>query len=158
MNDSHETVTTSINELVPIFKEYFSEGKSVVFSPKGYSMLPMLKEGRDTVTLSPIVSKLKKYDVVLYRRDNGQYVLHRIIKAGDTFTCIGDNQFTRESGLRRNQMIAIVTSFTHKNKEYYVNDLLYKIYTRVWISTIFPRRVIRSLKIRLSRIFKIRSK
>lgn len=158
MKQNSESVNASINELIPIFKEYLALGRSVRFSPKGESMLPLLKEGRDTVTLSPIMSDLKKYDVVLYQRDNGQYVLHRILKASEAYTCIGDNQINKETGLRRDQMIAIMTSFTRGNKSYTVNNLLYKIYCRVWTGTIFPRRVIRSLKYRLSKVIKNRSK
>ena len=40
-------------------------------------MLPMLREGKDSVVLSKISEPLRKYDVVLYQRRNGQYVLIR---------------------------------------------------------------------------------
>ena len=46
---------------------------------EGRSMEPMLKQGRDRVVIVPPVFPLKKYDIPLYKRDSGQYVLHRII-------------------------------------------------------------------------------
>ncbi len=125
-------IETSLEELMPLMTECLSAGKSFRFSPRGISMLPMLREGIDSVVLSPLPEKLRKYDIPLYRRDNGKYVLHRIIKAGETYTCIGDNQFAAESGIHPEQMIAVVTEFYRGEKKYSVNDLRYKIYCRFW--------------------------
>ena len=80
------TEKTQINipaaTLAPIIEEQLREGKTVRFAPKGRSMLPMIREGRDTVTLCAVDRPLKKYDIGFYRRRDGQYVLHRIVKAG----------------------------------------------------------------------------
>jgi hypothetical protein len=44
----------------------------------------------------------KKYDVIFYRRENGQYVLHRIIKIKkDGYVCRGDNQTAKEYPVSR---------------------------------------------------------
>ena len=93
--------TTELAELMPLICEKLEEGREVTFSPHGSSMLPLLKEGRDTVTLAKPAGKLKKYDIPLYRRENGQFVLHRVVRVGDTYTCIGDNQFERARCKRR---------------------------------------------------------
>ena len=123
---------TSMAELMPLFLEQLSAGKTVKFSPRGISMLPMLRQGKDSVVLSPLPERLKKYDLPLYRRDNGQYVLHRIVEAGDTYTCVGDNQFALETGLRHDQMIALVTAFDRGEKSCSVNEWQYKLYCRIW--------------------------
>ena len=117
---------------MPFIREQLASGGKVRFSPMGISMLPMLRQGVDTVTLSPLPEKLRKYDLPLYRRENGQYVLHRIVKAGETYTCIGDNQFVYEPGLRRDQMIALVTAFTRGSREYRVDHPGYRLYCRLW--------------------------
>ena len=117
---------------MPLIREALAAGKSVTFSPRGTSMLPMLCQGRDSVTLSPLPEKLEKYDLVLYRRENGQYVLHRIVKTGQTFTCMGDNQFEEETGLRHDQMIGLVTAFYRGNRRITVTDPIYWIYCRIW--------------------------
>ena len=95
-------------------------------------MLPMIRQGVDSVLLSPLPAKIKKYDLPLYQRDNGQYVLHRVVKVGQTYTCIGDNQFEFETELRHDQMIAMVTMFTRGKKEISVDRLSYRIYCRFW--------------------------
>ena len=121
-----------IDDLMPVFREQLALGRSVRFMPKGVSMLPMLREGKDSVELSPLPGTLKKYDVVLYQRDNGKYVLHRIVKAGETYTCMGDNQFTPEPGLRHDQMIGLVAAFYRGEKQYNVRHWGYGLYCRIW--------------------------
>ena len=121
-----------MEKLIPVIRECLDAGKTVRFSPRGISMLPMLRQGIDCVVFSPVPGKLKKYDLPLYRRDNGQYVLHRIVEVGDTYTCVGDNQFVLEKGLRQDQMIALVTAFTRGKRQYSVDALGYRIYCRFW--------------------------
>ena len=121
-----------LEQLLPLILESLEQGKTVTFAPRGISMLPMLRQGRDTVTLAPICRELKKYDLPLYRRDDGAFILHRIVGAGETFTCIGDNQYELEHGVRRDQMIAVVTSFARSGKQVAVTDLRYLLYCRFW--------------------------
>lgn len=97
-------------------------------------MLPMLRQGKDTVELSPLTGRLKKYDLPLYRRDNGQYVLHRVVNAGETYTCAGDNQTELERGLRHDQMIALVTAFTRDGKRIEVDNIWYQRYSHFWVA------------------------
>ena len=120
-----------LDEMIPLIQERLAAGESVKFTPNGISMRPMLEGGRDCVVLSPVRGKLKKYDLPLYRRDNGQYILHRIVRAGDDYTCRGDNQLYDETGVRQEQLIAVVTSFTRNGKTYSVTDFTYRLYCRL---------------------------
>lgn len=117
---------------MPLVKETLELGQSVRLYPRGISMLPMLRQDIDSVLLSPITRKLKKYELPFYCRDNGKYVLHRIVEVGETYTCIGDNQFQLEPGLRHDQMIAVVTAFYRGEREIRCSSLGYQIYCRVW--------------------------
>lgn len=130
--DSLFKLDVPLIQIMPMIREYLAAGKTVKFSPRGVSMLPMLRQGIDSVVLSPLPEKLSKYDLPLYQRDNGKFVLHRIVGAGDTYTCIGDNQFELEHGLRHDQMIAVVTAFYRGKKYYSVNDWRYQLYCRFW--------------------------
>ena len=117
---------------MPLIREQLAAGRTVRFSPRGTSMLPMLRQGIDKVVLSPLPEKLKKYDLPLYQRENGQYVLHRVIHVGETYTCMGDNQFDPEPGLCHGQMIALVTAFTRGSKEIPVTAWHYRLYCCLW--------------------------
>jgi len=121
-----------LDALMPLIQEQLSAGRSVRFSPRGISMLPMLRQGKDSVLLSPVPPQLKKYDLPLYRRDNGKYILHRIVHAGESYTCVGDNQFDLETGVRRDQMLAVVTEFYRNGKPHSVQSFSHKLYCRFW--------------------------
>ena len=117
---------------MPLIRERLAAGQSIKFSPRGVSMLPMLRQGIDSVVLSPVPEKLKKYDLPLYQRDDGKYILHRIVAVGDSYTCMGDNQFVAETGVRQDQMIALVTGFYRKEKYHRVTEPGYLLYCRFW--------------------------
>ena len=127
-----ERITTELDALIPLIRERLAAGQSVCISPRGLSMQPMLRQGRDTVTLSAPPARLKWYDLPLYQRADGHYVLHRIIRVGDTYTCIGDNLFALEHGITQDQIIAVVTSFTRDGKNYNVSDRSYRLYCSAW--------------------------
>lgn len=145
---------TELAVLMPLVLETLNAGHEVTFSPRGSSMLPMFREGRDTVTLSRPQGKLKKYDIPLYRRENGQFVLHRVVRVGDTYTCMGDNQFAPEHGIADGQIIAVCTSFTRKGKTYSADALLWRVYAVFWHHSRFPRRVWRAIVRRAAALFR----
>ena len=141
-----------MDDLMPLITENLAAGKSIRFSPRGISMLPMLAQGRDTVTLSAPEGALRKYDIPLYRRDNGAYVLHRVVAVGETYTCIGDNQFALEKGIRPDQIIGVVTAFSRKGKEYAVTHRGYRLYCVLWHWTREPRLFYIRVRRKLGRI------
>lgn len=120
---------------MPLLKAQLSEGKSFGLSFRGISMRPMLEQGRDTVEFSPLPKKLKKYDLPLYQREDGQYVMHRIVRVDEAYGCMGDRQFELEYPVRHDQMIAVVSSFVRKGKRYSVADWRYRLYCRIWHGT-----------------------
>lgn len=122
----------SMDEIVPIIKEQLKTDGEVRFTPKGISMMPLLRSGVDVVTLGKVTFPLKKYDIALYQRDTGEYVLHRVIKVKDgTYTMRGDNQALAEPGIREDQIIGVVTKFTHQGKTYTPDNFNYKVYERM---------------------------
>lgn len=120
-----------LEQVMPLIRDQLAAGQNVRFKPRGISMLPMLRQGVDSVVLSPLPDKLRKYDIPLYQRDDGNFVLHRIVKTGKTYTCIGDNQFELEHGVRYDQMIAVVSAF-YRGEEYHsVTERKYRRYVRI---------------------------
>ena len=118
--------------IMPLIREQLDGGGTVRFSPRGISMLPMLRQGIDSVVLSPVPETLRKYDLPLYQRKDGKYILHRIVEAGDTYVCMGDNQFEEEPGVCHDQMLALVTGFYRGEKYHSVTEPAYQLYCRFW--------------------------
>lgn len=156
MNTKPAVMELELDLLMPIIREQLAMGKSVRFSPRGISMLPMLRQGRDAVLLSPPPARLSRFDLPLYRRDNGKYILHRIVKTGATYTCIGDNQFDLEPGVRPDQIIAVVTEFYRDGRPITVKNPFYRFYCCAWHATRplrhFCRRAIGWLRRHIKRI------
>jgi signal peptidase I len=135
----NENAAFSINDLMPLIEESIKSGQKVKMQVSGISMTPLLHDVRDAVVLEK-PDKLKKYDIVLHRRENGQYILHRIIKKkGDVLTIAGDFETEKEYPVYENQVIAKVTSFRRNGKEYSVTDFIIRLYSRLWLF-IFPQR------------------
>ena len=107
---------------------------------RGISMMPMLRQGKDSVELSPLPEKLKKYDLPVYRRGDGQFVMHRIVGIQeDHYVCLGDNTLFFEH-IYPEQMIGVVSAFKRGEKRIEVDDPWYRLYCRTWRLT-HPIRV-----------------
>ena len=131
-----------MDEMIPIIREQLAVGKTTTFSPKGTSMLPMLRDGIDTVTLKKPVFPLKKYDLPLYQRSDGSYVLHRVVGIREhTYGMRGDHQLTIEWGIQEKQVIGVVDSFTRKGKEYSCNHMGYRMYCHLWNKRVQLRKI-----------------
>lgn len=140
-----------LNDLMPLIRERIAQGQSVRFYPNGVSMLPMLRPGTDSVELSAPPAKLKKYDLPLYQRKDGTFVLHRVVKVGETYSCAGDNQFRYELGLEHQQIIAVVTAFYRGDKRHSVRQPGYRLYCRFWQAYRWLRRFRLRIKRKLLR-------
>ena len=113
---------------------------TIIISPVGVSMLPFLKEGRDTVRLVLPQRPPQKYDIVLYRASDGGYVLHRIIGFdGGKYIICGDNCRAWEMGHTRSDIIAVVDQIYRNDKPEDPHRFKYRIYERLWCSSWIKR-------------------
>ncbi len=84
-------------------------GGEISFVTAGFSMLPLLRNRMDKVFLKKTSDTPKKGDVIFYRRENGAFVLHRIIgKNKDGYILRGDNQTDIEYGVKRENILAVL--------------------------------------------------
>ena len=125
-----EQVSTEL--LLPFIKEMLSEGKTVQLTVTGNSMLPLLRNRMDSVFIAP-AGKLKKYDIAFYVRDNGEAIMHRIVgKRKNGYVIVGDNQLVLETGIRREQILGVITAFTRSGRTFSVNKWWCRLYGAVW--------------------------
>ena len=119
--------------LMELVRERTAAGQSVRYLPfRGVSMLPMLRQGRDQVEVSPLPERLNKYDLPVYQYPSGKYVMHRVVEVKDDhYICNGDN-LTEMEKVYHHQMIAVVTAFTRDGKRIEVTDPGYRLYCRFW--------------------------
>lgn len=127
----------------------------LIYTNVGDSMMPLIKQGRDVLIIQKTDGRLKKYDVPLYQRDSGQYVLHRILKVREKdYVICGDNRWQKETGITDRHIIGVLTGIIRNGREISVRDLSYRIYVHLWCD-FFP---IRAFLIRARNFLKRRLK
>ena len=71
------------------------EGRDVTLAPKGSSMLPYIREGRDSVILRRLPD-VEEGDIVLARLEDHRYVLHRVMTVNrNRLTLMGDGNLSQ---------------------------------------------------------------
>ena len=132
-------------------EEQLEREGQILAPPVGDSMMPILRYRRDLMLLKKLPREPKVNDAVLYKRENGQYVMHRIVKIRkDGYVLRGDNRFNLEYGVKREQIIGIMVGF-YRDEKFIDCDTnkYYKLYVFIMRSTVFPRRVIKFIKRKL---------
>lgn len=119
----------------------------------GVSMLPMLKNRRDTIVVIPKTERLKPLDVALYKRGEA-YVLHRVLKVVDGGYIIrGDNCYADED-VPEETVIGVLSEFFRKGKHYTCTDEKYLKYARRHLKRYKSRRFFVMLKAKCKNVLK----
>ena len=145
--------TIPMESLAEILSLQMESGGTARLVVTGGSMYPTLRHRKDVVHLTPVVKPLKRGDLVLYKRKNGQFVLHRIVskpKNGE-FICCGDNQWKKEP-VAEEQVIAIVDGFVRKEKNFKETSPSYRLWVGVWTALFPVRRPLLAIRRRLGRL------
>lgn len=121
------------------YEDSLTRHKKLVFTPGGRSMHPMLRDRKNTVIILPVTpdTEIKKYDVIFYKRDNGQYVLHRVIgkRKDGTFVLCGDGQYSKEYGVRRDMILGILEGFYRGEKYVPITSHSLVLYSRLRVAS-----------------------
>ncbi len=144
-----------LSDVIDILKEKLDMGGTVAFTPRGDSMLPMLRNGKDIVVLAKPNGRLKLFDVPLYRRADGSFVLHRVIDFGNdgSYVMCGDNQFKKERGIKDSDIIAVLVAFNRKGRPVTTESIVYRAYVSFWYYSRIFRRIFRAAKRSALRLF-----
>ena len=121
----------SLAETEELIREVLESGGEFELYPRGTSMLPLIVQGRDSVTLIKPQGRLSEDDIAFYKRDDGSFILHRVVSVEeDSYTMCGDNQTVLEPNIRDGQIIGVVSSLLVKGKKISVTDKRYKRYIK----------------------------
>ncbi len=122
------------------FEDVIERDGRLLYTNVGDSMMPLIKQNRDILIIEKPQGRLNKYDVPLYKRDSGQYVLHRILKVrDDDYVICGDNRYGKEYGITDKHIIGVLTAVVRNGKEIHVTSWKYKAYVHLWCD-FFPIR------------------
>ena len=126
-----------MEELYPILEEQLASGGRCLLPVTGSSMLPALRQGRDAAVLEK--RPVGRGDVILYRRENGAFILHRIVgERGGAWLCCGDNQWQSEA-VPRDRVLAAVSAVRRGGAEWSVSRPAWRLWSALWVG-LFPLR------------------
>jgi len=99
---------------------------------RGDSMRPFLRSG-DFAFLKALDGPLRPGDIVLYRRENGEYVLHRIYKitSDGTLLMLGDAQLTGEP-ISPDQVLGKAAFVTRAGQKIFPGEFVWWFFAQPW--------------------------
>ena len=134
------------------FEQVIAEEGVLVYSNVGDSMYPLIKP-RDLLVIKKPELPMKRLDIPLYKHDNGQYVLHRIVGVrGDEYLICGDNRVDVERGITDRHIIGMLTDIIRDGESISVYSFKKRVYAHLWSDFRPIKRVI----FRIRREFKKR--
>ena len=143
-------------EYLSAMEDLIGRGETVSIPVSGFSMNPFLADKRDAVLVKRPDRDLQRGDIVLYKRRNGQYILHRIWKVKrEGYYLVGDAQTEIEGPVSQDQIIGRVEKIRRKGQWIDDGDLLWKFFEILWIRIVPARPFLRK---GYSLIVRIRSK
>lgn len=116
----------------------------LIYTTVGTSMRPHIRSQEDLVIIERKTGvRYEKCDAVLYRRDSGQYVLHRIVKVcPDSYVLCGDNRANLEHGVRDDQILGVLTAVIRNGQKIDVTTDEYRSKIRRWVA-LYPLRAVK---------------
>ncbi len=145
MNDLNFYETDTENGLFYI-KESLKNGDAVALTVTGSSMMPLLKPQRDIVWLEQCdIQQIKKGDILLFERENGKPVLHRVRKVNNDFLLMNGDALYWNEAIKKTQVVARVKKFKRNKKEFTCESKKVKAWNAVWYITRPVRIVLRKL-------------
>lgn len=129
--------------MFPVIEEILDTRKRVRITVTGMSMYPFLRSNKDSVELERTnVSQIRLGDILLVLMEDGQYILHRVIrKKKNAFYLNGDAQKTLEGPVLAHQVIAKVVAVRRNEKNISCSSPIWKILSCLWIIA-FPIRLL----------------
>ena len=122
-----------IDEYESLIREVLDSDGEFRIYPHGTSMLPLLRQGIDSVALRKLDRAPQKFDILFYRRADGSYILHRVKQVTpDGMILWGDNHTMLEYGVTDDMIIGYAARIFRGETEINCDSFLYRTYLRLW--------------------------
>ena len=138
---------TDTKKGIRYIKEALKSNATVPLTVTGSSMMPLLKPQRDIVWLEKCdVGQIKKGDILLFERENGKPVLHRVIKIRNDVLIMNGDALSWAEQIEKTQVIACVKNFERNKKMFTCDSKRVKLWNALWSVTRPVRTVIRKVR------------
>lgn len=136
-----------IDAYMPVLRELLAQGQSVSLTVTGESMSPFLRHGRDQIRLAAVTAPPQRGDMVFFRRRNGQYIMHRVLRRmpDGNYAIIGDGQQQVESPIAPDQIFAVVTQVCRKGVWLGPESFWWRFFAGPWLTLLPLRQLLRRM-------------
>lgn len=107
---------------------------------EGNSMMPLIRRGKDPVTIAPLQEPLHIGDVVLITTGAERYIVHRIWKInGENLQTLGDNCINPDPWITKDHVLGQVVCYSRNHVKHRLDTATARFWGRVWMAA-FPLR------------------
>lgn len=112
----------------------------VTITLDGDSMRPLIRRGKDRVTILPLMRDIKIGDVVLFCGGKERYVVHRVYKLREGWVrTLGDNCLNPDPWMPLEQVWGLIVRMERGGRSYRLDSEGARIWGRVWMA-LYPVR------------------
>lgn len=132
------------SSLLDNIKADLLEGKSVKLQAKGWSMLPMIWNERDTLVLAPISQEQLQVGMIVFAQTgSGRYIIHRIARiVGTRIELRGDGNPYQEEYVHPQTVFGELVEVQQKNRCLKQGDWRWRAYALLWPKNGNIRRIL----------------
>lgn len=106
----------------------------------GSSMMPLIRRGKDPVTIVPLQQPLRTGDVVLITTGGERYVVHRIWKIrGENIRTLGDHCANPDPWITKDHVLGQVVYYSRNGVKHRLDTVASRMWGRAWMA-VFPFR------------------
>lgn len=138
MTHSKQTRTIGITDWCALAKE--GSAPPVTICLEGSSMMPLIRRGKDPVTIVPLQRPLKIGDVVLFTTGADRYVVHRVWKISEEkLRTLGDNCVNPDPWITQDCVLGQAVLYSRNNVKHRLDTTAARLWGRAWMA-VFPLR------------------
>ena len=132
------------SSLLDNIKADLLEGKSVKLQAKGWSMLPMIWNERDTLVLAPISQEQLQVGMIVFAQTgSGRYIIHRIARiVGTRIELRGDGNPYQEEYVHPQTVFGELVEVQQENRCLKKGDWRWRAYALLWPKNGNIRRIL----------------
>ena len=122
-----------LSDYEELIREVLSSDGEFRLYPHGTIMLPLLRQGIDSVALRKLDRSPRKFDILFYKRQDGSYILHRVKEVTkDGLVLWGDNHTMLEYGITEKNIIGYAARIFRGETELDCQGFGYRAYLWLW--------------------------
>ena len=138
MTDCRQIRTIGINAWYVLARE--GSAPPVTIRLEGNSMMPLIRRGKDPVTIAALQRPLRIGDVVLVVIGAERYVVHRVWKFnGTAIRTLGDNCVIPDPWIPQECVLGQAIFYSRNNVKHRLDTTAARLWGRVWMA-VFPIR------------------